>query len=74
MLTTTTLTVCCASLGPEAALGSLGGALGTWASTKAGLGGNEQKINTLSGMSAAMGRYGLHSLTSFLCLSMFALN
>ena len=44
-----------ASLGPEAALGMLGGGLGTWVSERQGLEEDVQQTNTLSGMSAAYG-------------------
>jgi H+/Cl- antiporter ClcA len=44
-----------ASLGPEDALGKLGGGLGTWISERRKLGDDLQKTNTLSGMGAAFG-------------------
>ena len=44
-----------ASLGPEAALGMLGGGLGSWASERRKLPGDLQATNTLNGMSAAYG-------------------
>jgi H+/Cl- antiporter ClcA len=44
-----------ASLGPEAALGSMGGGLGTWASERRGLDSETQRTNTLSGMAGAYG-------------------
>ncbi len=44
-----------ASLGPEAALGMLGGGLGTWVSERRGLEEDLRRTNTLSGMSAAFG-------------------
>ena len=44
-----------ASLGPEAALGMMGGGLGTWASERRGLDEDLRRTNTLSGMSAAYG-------------------
>jgi H+/Cl- antiporter ClcA len=44
-----------ASLGPEDALGKMGGGLGTWVSEQQKLGTDEQATNTLSGMSAAYG-------------------
>jgi H+/Cl- antiporter ClcA len=44
-----------ASLGPEDALGKMGGGLGTWLSERRKLDTDEQKTNALSGMSAAYG-------------------
>jgi H+/Cl- antiporter ClcA len=44
-----------ASLGPEDALGKMGGGLGTWVSERQKLSTDEQATNTLSGMSAAYG-------------------
>jgi H+/Cl- antiporter ClcA len=44
-----------ASLGPEDALGKMGGGLGTWVSERQKLNGDERATNTLSGMSAAYG-------------------
>ncbi len=44
-----------ASLGPEAALGMMGGGLGTWASERRGLDEDLRRTNALSGMSAAYG-------------------
>ena len=44
-----------ASLGPEDALGKLGGGLGTWVSEQRKLGEDMRATNTLSGMSAAYG-------------------
>jgi H+/Cl- antiporter ClcA len=44
-----------ASLGPEDALGKMGGGLGTWASERRQLSEDAQATNTLSGMSAAFG-------------------
>ena len=44
-----------ASLGPEDALGKLGGGLGTWVSERRKLGEDVRATNTLSGMSAAYG-------------------
>ena len=44
-----------ASLGPEDALGKLGGGLGTWVSERQKLGDDVRATNTLSGMSAAYG-------------------
>ena len=44
-----------ASLGPEDALGKVGGGLGTWMSERAKLGEDVRATNTLSGMSAAYG-------------------
>jgi len=44
-----------ASLGPEDALGKMGGGLGTWVSERQELSEDERATNTLSGMSAAYG-------------------
>ncbi len=44
-----------ASLGPEDALGKLGGGLGTWVSERQKLGEDMRATNTLSGMSASYG-------------------
>lgn len=44
-----------ASLGPEAALGSMGGGLGTWFSGREGDDEGARKANTLTGMSGAYG-------------------
>jgi H+/Cl- antiporter ClcA len=44
-----------ASLGPEDALGKMGGGLGTWLSQRRKLSGDVRATNTLSGMSAAYG-------------------
>jgi H+/Cl- antiporter ClcA len=44
-----------ASLGPEDALGKMGGGLGTWVSERRKLGGDERAANTLSGMAGAYG-------------------
>ena len=44
-----------ASLGPEDALGKMGGGLGTWVSERQKLGEDVRATNTLSGMSAAYG-------------------
>jgi H+/Cl- antiporter ClcA len=44
-----------ASLGPEAALGSIGGGLGTWISERRGLDPETQKTNTMTGMAGAYG-------------------
>ncbi len=44
-----------ASLGPEAAVGGMGGALGTWVSERRKLKDDERAANTLSGMSAGFG-------------------
>jgi H+/Cl- antiporter ClcA len=44
-----------ASLGPEDALGKMGGGLGTWVSERHGLSEEEQATNTLSGMAASYG-------------------
>jgi H+/Cl- antiporter ClcA len=42
-----------ASLGPEAALGKMGGGLGTWVAERRKLSADERGTNTLSGMAAA---------------------
>ena len=44
-----------ASLGPEDALGKMGGGLGTWVSERQNLSQDKRATNTLSGMSAAYG-------------------
>jgi H+/Cl- antiporter ClcA len=44
-----------ASLGPEDALGKMGGALGTWVSDRRKLSEDERATNTLSGMAASYG-------------------
>jgi len=44
-----------ASLGPEAAVGGMGGGLGTWVSKRAKLNDDLSAANTLSGMSAGFG-------------------
>ena len=44
-----------ASLGPEAALGKMGGGLGTWVSERQKLGEDVRATNTLNGMSASYG-------------------
>ena len=44
-----------ASLGPEKALGSMGGGAGSWASRRRGLGSEERQVNTLSGFAGAYG-------------------
>ncbi len=44
-----------ASLGPEAALGMMGGGLGTWISERRKLDEDRSAVNTLSGMSGAYG-------------------
>jgi H+/Cl- antiporter ClcA len=44
-----------ASLGPEDALGKMGGGLGTWLSQRRNLGDDLQQTNTLSGISGAFG-------------------
>jgi H+/Cl- antiporter ClcA len=44
-----------ASLGPEDALGKMGGALGTWFSDRRGLSEEVRETNTLSGMAGAYG-------------------
>ena len=44
-----------ASLGPEAALGAMGGGLGTWLSDRRGLGEDARATTTISGMAGAYG-------------------
>jgi H+/Cl- antiporter ClcA len=44
-----------ASLGPELALGKMGGALGTWVSERQGLSTEVQETNTLSGIAGSYG-------------------
>ncbi len=44
-----------ASLGPEKALGSMGGGAGNWASRRRGLDGEKRQMNTLSGFAGAYG-------------------
>jgi H+/Cl- antiporter ClcA len=44
-----------ASLGPEVALGSMGGGAGTWLARRRGLGNDETKAATLSGIGGAFG-------------------
>jgi H+/Cl- antiporter ClcA len=44
-----------ASLGPEKALGSMGGGAGSWASGRRGLGSEDRQMNTLSGFAGAYG-------------------
>jgi H+/Cl- antiporter ClcA len=50
-----------ASLGPEKALGSIGGGAGSWLSRRRGLGKEDSQLNTLSGFGGAYG--GLFSST-----------
>jgi chloride channel protein, CIC family len=50
-----------ASLGPEKALGAMGGGAGSWASRLRGLDAEDRKVNTLSGFAGAFG--GLFSST-----------
>ena len=50
-----------ASLGPEKALGSIGGGAGTWVSRRRGLRADESQVNTLAGFGGAYG--GLFSST-----------
>ena len=50
-----------ASLGPEKALGSMGGGAGGWASRRRGLDSEDSKVNTLAGFGGAYG--GLFSST-----------
>jgi H+/Cl- antiporter ClcA len=50
-----------ASLGPEKALGSMGGGAGGWIARRQGLGDDDSKVNTLSGFAGAYG--GLFSST-----------
>ena len=44
-----------ASLGPEKALGSMGGGAGSWASGRRGVGSEDRQMNTLSGFAGAYG-------------------
>jgi len=44
-----------ASLGPEKALGSIGGGFGTWIANRRGLGIEDGQVNVLSGMAGAYG-------------------
>jgi len=44
-----------ASLGPEKALGSIGGGFGTWIAKRRGLGSEDGQVNVLSGMAGAYG-------------------
>ena len=50
-----------ASLGPEKALGSIGGGAGTWVSRRRGLSAEDSQVNTLAGFGGAYG--GLFSST-----------
>ena len=50
-----------ASLGPEKALGSMGGGAGTWSSRRRGLEAEDRQVNTLAGFAGAYG--GLFSST-----------
>jgi H+/Cl- antiporter ClcA len=50
-----------ASLGPEKALGSIGGGAGTWVSRRRGLRADDSQVNTLAGFGGAYG--GLFSST-----------
>ena len=50
-----------ASLGPEKALGSMGGGAGTWSSRRRGLETEDRQVNTLTGFAGAYG--GLFSST-----------
>jgi len=50
-----------ASVGPEKALGSMGGGAGSWIARRQGLGDDDSKVNTLSGFAGAYG--GLFSST-----------
>ena len=50
-----------ASLGPEQALGSMGGGAAEWASRRRGLNDEDEKVNTLAGFAGAYG--GLFSST-----------
>jgi H+/Cl- antiporter ClcA len=50
-----------ASLGPEKALGSMGGGAGTWSSRRRGLETDDRQVNTLTGFAGAYG--GLFSST-----------
>ncbi len=44
-----------ASLGPEKALGSMGGGVGTWIAERRALGNEDSRVNVLSGMAGAYG-------------------
>jgi H+/Cl- antiporter ClcA len=50
-----------ASLGPEKALGSMGGGAGSWATRRRGVDGEDRQVNTLAGFAGAYG--GLFSST-----------
>ena len=50
-----------ASLGPEQALGTIGGGAGSWLSARRGVDEEDSKLNTLSGFAGAYG--GLFSST-----------
>ncbi len=50
-----------ASLGPEKALGSMGGGMGSWMAQRRGLGTEDSQVNTLAGFAGAYG--GLFSST-----------
>jgi H+/Cl- antiporter ClcA len=50
-----------ASLGPEKALGTMGGGAGSWIAARRGLGQEDSQVNTLAGFAAAYG--GLFSST-----------
>ena len=50
-----------ASLGPEKALGSMGGGAGSWIAQRRGLGKEDSQVNTLAGFAGAYG--GLFSST-----------
>lgn len=55
-----------ASLGPEKALGSMGGGAGSWIARRRGLGPEDAKVNTLAGFGGAYG--GLFSSTVIVVL------
>jgi len=55
-----------ASLGPEKALGSMGGGAGTWVAQRRGLAPEDAKVNTLAGFAGAYG--GLFSSTVIVVL------
>ena len=55
-----------ASLGPEKALGTMGGGVGTWIAGRRGLGKEDSQVNTLAGFAGAYG--GLFSSTLIVVL------
>jgi H+/Cl- antiporter ClcA len=44
-----------ASLGPEKALGTMGGGAGSWIAARRGLGQEDSRVNTLAGFAGAYG-------------------